>query len=332
MKATVRRIALLRMLPRNLSSGLTASELASNLNAMSVPTTVREVRRDLEDLSSAFPIADDEAPRDRRYWWEGTSMFDIPAMTPHTALTFLLADDMLERLMPPSVRRAVRPHVEEAKRVVADRAHGKVDRWLGKVKWVPRHLRAVPAPIRPSVLDAVYDALFDGRQIRLSYQSRAAAKPRWHVLHPLGVVYRNATVELIAQPDNRAKVPGRYLLHRARKAQIQEEPAVPPAGFELQAFLEGDFAFPFTGEPVRLEFDATAEKAAELRETALSKDQVIGSPRGGWVPITATVRRTPELRRWLLSQGPSIRLREPSDLREALAQDVRGMAAHYDSD
>ncbi|MFL1467533.1 hypothetical protein ACQUWM_08005 [Marinobacter sp. DUT-3] len=97
----VRYLTMLRMVPR-FPKSITTTELAELLEDHGFSVTMRSIQRDLEKLSTDFPLLVDENKRPFQWSFDREAAMDIiPAPDLPAALTFELARAYLSPMLPP---------------------------------------------------------------------------------------------------------------------------------------------------------------------------------------------------------------------------------------
>lgn len=326
----LRQWEMLRLLPRS-TGKVTAAELQKSLEERGFRVSQRTVQRDLLELSRIFPIANDEPRKPLGWHWQRDApAFDIPGMDLHTALAFRLAADHLAHLLPAATRAYLEPHLQTARAVLARSGSGPMAAWPENVMAIPSGLPLEPPRIGAEVLEAVHDGLFRRRCLEVRYRSRGARAAKTLVLHPLGLVYKDAVAYLVATAWTYDDV-RQYALHRMVSATLTEEECRLPAGFDLAAYVRQERAFEFRFGESTLPLVAALEPelALKLGETPLTPDQQLSALPDGRVRLAAQVADTLQLRLWLQSHGGYVEVLEPAELRAELAAELRRAAARY---
>jgi hypothetical protein len=128
---------MLRMVPRYPKS-ITATELAQRLEEHDFAVTMRSIQRDLEKLSTDFPLLVDESARPFRWSFDREASMDIiPALDLPAALTFELAKAYLTPMLPPRALSHLEPHFNEAHRALS-RDRNPLGQWPSRVRVVHR--------------------------------------------------------------------------------------------------------------------------------------------------------------------------------------------------
>ena len=328
----LRQWHMLRMVPRA-PLRISAKELCERLCTAGFVVAKRTVERDLQELSTVFPIVVDDGVKPYGWnWLRDASRFDLPGLTLPEALTLTLVEQHLRHHLPPSAVDALGPHFQSAARTlsaVEDTAPPRA--WLSKVRSV-EPLQPLLAPrMDEECQRTIYLALMHDRQLKLHYRKRdAEARAVYPSVHPLAVVQRGGLVYLVCMFAGYDDV-RTLALHRVQHAEALYEPARRKPGFDIDAYIaSGQFGV-IAGDPITLRAVFTRAAGEHLFETPLSADQVLTPDAHGRLRLAATVPHTRALLWWLLGFGEGVVIEEPAALREEIAGIARRMAAAYDS-
>jgi predicted DNA-binding transcriptional regulator YafY len=187
----------------------------------------------------------------------------------------------------------------------------------------------LPPRINQAVLEIVQDSLLHDKQICARYRAAGSNESNEVVLHPLGLVQRDAATYLVATAFHYRDI-RLYALHRIRRAECLEATANRPERFSLEDYVDqGAMGFG-VGESVELKGKIHKDFAFYLRETPLSEDmKMLGD--GEWLDFSATVRDTWQLKWWLRSYAESIVIQEPKRFRDDIVADLKSTLNHYES-
>src|SRR5262249_42794923 len=154
--------------------------------------------------------------------------------------------------------------------VVAKGAGDALRRWPSKIRILPPGIALRHAASDPSSLDVVYNAVLEERRFRATYRN-ASGETRTHLVNPLALVLRGAQRYLVCtlkRPD----APIQLALSRIEAAEILDEPAEIPPGFDLDDFIRrGSLDMPL-GEALALTFRVRREVGGFLSDTRLAED------------------------------------------------------------
>lgn len=308
----LRQWALLKAIPRHTQA--TVAELHRKLVEQGFTINKRTIERDLLMLERLFPLSANKNSKPYGWRWaRDAKVMNIPGMDPPTALSFKLVEQYLERLMPRSTLGHLGPHFSRANEVLAQ-ARGPLKSWTEKVRVISRGQRLQEPIMQPGVLDGVYEALLREKQFKVRYRTKSGQEKEY-VVHPLGLVLRDQVAYLVCTLFSYDDVL-QLVLHRMSSVEVLDDPAVRPAGFDLEAYIRSNqFDYP-EGGPIQLEVLFEAEAAQHLSETWLSDDQRLEPASDGRVRVRATVADTQQLRWWLLGFGDRVEVVAPAALRE----------------
>jgi len=326
--STLRHIKMLELIPRR-PPGITAPELRGRLSDRNFDVNLRTVQRDLNYLSSVFPIASDGERPQYWFWPADVTPLSIPAQDAHSALMWRLIEEHLRPLLPRAVQRDAEPQFATARAYLESLGEGKVSRWKDRVRVIPRAFQLQVPEIPDEVMAAIQDALFQRRQLQVEYRSRGAAKTKSWRAHPLGMVLREGIVYLLATIEDYEDL-RQLVAHRIDSASVIDEPVQEPEHFDLDAYIKsGGFSYVETG-PIRLRMRVDPYAAEHILESPIAPDQKSKTLPDGRTEFTATVVDTKQLRWWLTGFGDALEVMGPSDLRKAMADQARTVHDLYD--
>ena len=297
--ALLRQWTLLKLIPRAPRT-VDVSQLLARLADAGHTITRRQLQRDLNTLSTLFPItADDRGIPYGWSWLRDAPVFDLPRMDGTTALSVKLLEQFIPQLLPPTLKDHLQPYFRQADAVLAEHASTS-PRHLARSRARDPQRRATARPHRrrhgrPHRLPG----LLDGTRFTAEYTARGA-EPRDFVVSPLGLVAKGPLLYLVCTLWDYSDV-RQLALHRIREAAPTDTPVTPPPDFDLDRYIrEGEFHYP-VGPEIKLETRFFRGAAAHLYETPLSPDQTITDLDADHVLVTATVRDTEQLHWWLLA-------------------------------
>ena len=323
----LRQWAMLRMIPRS-PRKLATTVMLERLERAGFETTLRTIQRDLNTLSTAFPLISDDARPQGWSWAVGAPQMDMPALDEVSALTFSLAQSQLDQILPKSTVRSLEPWFKSAHKVLKNAGdHEKAVHQ--KFRVIPRSLQLLPAQITPAVQAAVYQGVLSDTQVTLRYQSRSHKEARDYSVHPLGVIIADSVCYLVCTINAHQDI--RLLaLHRILSAENSAKPARRPRGFSLDSYLaKGNLGILKEDKPIQLEFLMRSVWAEHLAETPLNAKQTMKAVNAEWTKVSATVPNTSQLRWWLRSFGPNVEVIRPESLRREFYNESLAVASLY---
>lgn len=307
---------MLRLVPRYPAKVDTTS-LQRALQDEGFSTTTRTIQRDLNTLSSIFPLTVDEREKPFGWSWaKSARVMDIPGITPPAALAFRLAESHLADLLPPSVLDYLEPHFQRAREVLKTTSLGGFKAWSDKVHVIPRGLRLKPAKVEADVQHVVYEALLARQRFSTLYLPRDGEQAVEYEVNPLALVLRQGVTYLVATLWDYDDVK-HLALHRMQSATPLDHKARQPGNFRIDDYLEsGAFAYPVSTRKIKLRALFDIATAHHLLETPLADDQTLKADGEEHMLLKATVDDSAELRWWLLGFGDGVEILSPKRLRQ----------------
>jgi len=329
----LRQWQMLKLLPRA-PRKVDVPELRTRLKAAGFRTTVRTIQRDLNMLSSVFPLQSDTRSTPFGWSWSADATpFDLPTMEGPEALTLKLVERFIPTLLPPMVQEHLKPYFAKATEVLKRSPEGTTRRWIDNIRVVPREMPLLPPPPNPEASRIVYQALLEGRRFTADYLPRSSedSVPKTYEVNPLGLVARGNLMYLVCTLWKYEDV-RQLAMHRIQRPALLEKRATRPAGFNLDRYIEqGEFQYP-VGPMIQLKAKFERGAAAHLYETPLSADQTIETSNTEHVIVTATIRDTAQLEWWILGFGDLLCVLQPSELRDRIYARVIAASTTYSVD
>jgi len=313
---TLRQIAMLELIPRSPRKTYT-KEIKDKLADRGFEIDERSIQRDLVALERTLPLVCDS--RDKPYGWswaKSSEGIQAPAMDPVEALTLSLAEQYLEPLMPKASYKRIGIFFDRANAVLKEQSPKLINRWRQRVRVLPEMLRFKKPKINNGVEQALYEAAFEGKQIKAQYRKRGESRSNLRHIHPLGIVMKGSINYLICVMDEDKKNP-RYLpMHRFLQVEVLNKKVKEPEDFNLDEFTHiNNLSYEYSKDlyTFKAVFDNTA--AAHLIETPLNSSQKTKRLQDGRLLISARMTDTLQFEQWLMSFGSDVEILAPNKLR-----------------
>lgn len=321
----LRIISLLREIPRE-PRVITAADLQARLEGEGHELNRRSVERYLKELAESHEFGGMLKcdTRERPYGWsfDRNAHVNLPGMDAPTAATWWLVGRHLKKLLPPAAWDKIEPQIRNAEHWLHKHRPTGSKAWPDKVASVPRTFPLQPAQPEPAVIEAVYDALYEERQLEVYY------KGKYRILHPVGLIDRGRVSYLMAMAFN-APDPFLFATHRIEKAQKLDEPARKNPDFDVEEYVrQGGVDIP-TGDPSTLKLRFYNDAGEHLRETPLSEDQEIEDEDEGVLTVQAEVIPTEALRWWIQGFADNVEVLAPEKLRKEIGDALIQAAERY---
>ncbi|MBS1996994.1 MAG: WYL domain-containing protein [Cyanobacteria bacterium SZAS LIN-2] len=309
---------------------ISARQLHARLKQHGFDTHVRSIERDLHKLSTIFPLVSDEAHPAGWSWRDSGPHMAFPSMSLNAALTYQLLERYLTPLLPRGMLKDLKPQFDMATRVLSDLGAAPVGQWSKKIAAISLNQQLLPPLVDDRVREIVYEALFKNVRFAAHYHAREAEDAKRYTFGPLGLVYREGVLYLVATAFDYTDA-RQYALHRMSRAELLDEPVRHPKGFDFACYVREEKGFDYpTGRKIRLELIISDWLVRHLSESRLSEDQEIVPLRGGkHARVTATIMETEQLEWWLRSLGLFVEVRKPASLRTRIEQNAKALVATY---
>lgn len=301
--------------------------LVQALRARGFPRTPRSVQRQLQEAMNLYPIRCLDRAKPYQYSWERGKKQAFTGADPSAALALWLVFDHLQRLLPPELVDLLRRQQAALDQTLA-RSKAPLTTWRSRVRVVAAAPARTVTPIAPEVAREVYDALLAGKRLEIAYLKRGATAPRTHEVHPLGVLLKGPSVMLVCRFEGKDGA-ALLQLHRVVTARQLLQAAVPPAGFDLDAFVAAGGASFVLGDPLDLELRVSEGVVPSFLEAPLGEGQTLVEDGAGWRRLRTRVADTVDLRGFLMGYGDALEVVGPPALRAYFEEQAENLARLY---
>ncbi|MBF7682751.1 WYL domain-containing protein [Acinetobacter sp. B5B] len=292
-------------------------QLESILQRDGIDVSMRTIQRDLNQLSERFPIEKNkEVPQGWR-WRDDAPIQSLPHMTSSQAVTFMMVEDHLKHLLPPSLIEEMNPWFDLARQSLSEQNNAR--QWINRVRIVPATQPLIPPIVDKKAQQAIYEGLLQDKQIEAVYRSRTnPSQDKKYILNPLALVQKGAVIYLICTRQDHSDIQT-FALHRFSFTKVLDIRALHPANFNIDEYIESG-ALGFRVElnkptqNIHLELHMDHSISQMFYESPLSKDQTLEMIDEYTTQVTATVPFTSQLVWWLRSFGKRISYIAPANV------------------
>ena len=320
-KSLIRQWRLLRLLA-DARVGYTVKELGVEMGV-----SVDTIRRDLVDLQSAgFRVAEMVGFRGVKRWrvegFEDEFSFTITDL-----LSIFIGKQFLEPLAGTPFWDGHQKAFSKIRGALGEQAISYLRKLAASL-----HATSVGASDysqRGQMIDDLMVAIEDHRVSLIVYQSDQATEPVEQEVYPQGFVFHRGSLYLIAWSSRRSEI-RTYKMDRIEDVHSTNLKATIPAEFDLQEWLEHSFGVFRSNGPlqtIRIRF--TRDVARYVQESRWHKSQKLTPQPDGTLIAEFHLTDTQEIKRWIMSFGPSATVLEPRELVEDIQSDLQNMLGHY---
>ena len=145
-------------------------ELQEILNREGIDISLRTIQRDLNQIAQRFPIESSKTTPQGWRWRSDAPLQSLPHMTSSQAVTFMMVEEHLKHLLPPSLIEEMNPWFDLARRSLS--SQNNVRQWINRVRIVPATQPLIPPVVDKAAQQAVYEGLLQDKQLECVYQGR----------------------------------------------------------------------------------------------------------------------------------------------------------------
>jgi len=321
-------------------------------------STARLIQRDLkfllgeydeEDGSYLNPFGLEVVRGDRKsqFWkldpYQQVS-YDFEKMPAYMALALSVTQKHLKQVLPSSTQQELAQvfHNAENKLQQAEsRLSAKqYSRLSDAVEFYQRGQSLRTPDFDMSLLDRIYQAVLHGKRIRFSYQGSSGQKE--YDVHPFGVTIMLPKLYLVAVKDDDMKASRQafrsFLVHRITDLEVLPLANMVPDDFRLKDYLDAgnmDVLIEEDDAVHRLCVEIYAGPASnllrDLTDSPLNDSQQLEQISEEVWHLRANVKRTVQLRSWLMALGAQAKVLEPAEIQTDLTRYLSAMQQHYAS-
>ena len=326
----LRQISMMELIPRFPAKTFT-NEIKDKLADLGYEATLRTIQRDLQELSRLFPIVSDERSQPFGWSWKKDAKgYESPAMDPIQALTFSLAAQYLEPLMPKANFKRIEAFFSRAESVLIGNEKSKLHNWRKRVKVIPENIRFKEPKVSLEIRQKLYHAVYEGIQIKALYKKRGSKTSDKRHIHPLGIVIKGSMHYLICMMDE-DKIEPRYLpLQRFERVELLDATSREPKNFDMEEFIhKNNLVFAYSNDLYTFEaiFDKTM--AYHLTEAPLNDTQTVEELDEHRLKIKARIPDTLQFEQWLMSFGADVEILKPTKLRNKFKELSKNLNSIY---
>lgn len=295
-------------------------DLQAQLNRAGFEISLRTVQRDLNQIAQRFPIENNGATPQGWRWKTDAPIQSLPHMNSSQAVTFMMVEEHLRHLLPPSLLTEITPWFDLARRSLSSQQNN-VRQWINRVRIIPATQPLIPPSVDRKAQQAIYEALLQDRQVECVYGSRGQHKEeKNYTLNPLALVQRGAVIYLVCTRLDKNEIQI-FALHRFKSATVLDSRALHPVNFDIDHYIDsGKLGFRLRHDQpsaeVNLKLSMKTVHAITFFESKLSKDQKIEEFGTDMVQVSATVPLNSQLIWWLRGFGKKIEQIEPHYLQD----------------
>jgi len=300
------------------SRGATLEELVASLPPDHA-CHVRTVRRDLEALTSDFPLYTDRVNGQTR--WRLVEGFTAPALafSPTELMSLVFSRDLMKPLAGTHIKDSLDAALNKVTSALPHEAlayvrqmQGYLSVGLGPHKSYKEHRHTIEQLTRAIELK---------RTVQMRYYSASRNVTGRRDVDPYRLWYAAGALYLVGYCHRRRDV-RLFAVDRVRALAITNRPCQLPLNFDLEAYVR-DALVVMRGKPVEVELVFDRPTAAWVRDRQWHPSQCLEPMEDGALKMTLRVADTPELLGWILNFGAGVRVVSPAGLRAKVRAEAK---------
>ena len=307
------------------SPGLTAMELATALGV-----TDRTIKRDLAVLRAVeIPLVETVESRGAKRYCIEIDQTRIPRLNFEEVAALWLGRRFLDPLAGTTLWRAALQAFKKLEQIFPRSARDYLNKMGTSI-----HQTAIGTSDYTQLsdwIDCLLFAIDERRVTTIEYHSLKSEAPRSIVIEPLGLIYHEGVIYLVAVSKEYSEI-RHYKIDRLSGVDPSNDRFVPPESFELKQHLShtlGVYA-PNSGEQVRtVRIRFAPEAARYICEHRWHESQQLEVQSDGSLICSLELASLREVESWILSFGPRAEALEPVELRESIAAALRRALLSY---
>jgi predicted DNA-binding transcriptional regulator YafY len=301
----------------------------------------KTIKRDIDALSSYYPVAEERDGREVVYSFSDGYKFHSPPFTPAELATLVLAQESIAATGLTALGSPFARYGRSLMAKVRSSLHPSVRDKLDALASVFGTASVAAKDFAPhaALIDRLTQAALERRRVRLRYYTLATDTVKERTVEPYAVYFDpdGATLKLIGFDHHRDKILP-FAIDHIRSLRETSEKFERPADFELQSYLSANCFNGIHGEPLNIRLRASGVAARIFAERRFHESQstVERTPRTAGQTETTTIEmrvaRGRGLNRFILSWGPDVEVLAPRSLRREVAQAYTRALALYAGD
>jgi predicted DNA-binding transcriptional regulator YafY len=290
-----------------------------------VEVTARTIQRDIEYMRDMFNAPIEYSPARRGFYYSEPNFYlkSVP-LTEGELFSIALFDRLLEQYRNTPLERDLRNIFGKIVRCLPDTVNVDANFLTGQMTFIPDHIPLIDQSVFKTIFAGIKNTLtvtFDYRPLSKETSMRRTVNP-YHAVCQKGNWY------VIGHCADKGE-PRLFALSRVRNVTLTKQTFTVPEDFNPQAYFDkemGVWASSRTPYMVELLFDR--EISAYALDRQWHSTQEVSARDDGSVYVKFTTTQMPEVLRWVLGQGHTVKALGPAELVEqvkAEAGKIRGM-------
>jgi len=269
--------------------------------------------------------------------------YDFEKMPAFMALALSVSQKHLKQVLPSTTQ-------EELKRIFlnAEEKLHKSDQKLSanhyqrlsnSVEFFQRGQRLQAPSFKVTILDTIYHAILKGKRLSFSYQTKGSLKE--YNIHPYGVAILLPKLYLIGKKHDTCDLDEQdfrsFLVHKISDITLSRYDNKVPETFQLKQYLDSgkmDVLLDHQDASeyllvLQLNVPSESNLISDITESPISPEQQLIQIDATHWQLNAQIRRTIQLKNWILSLGKQATVVSPEKVRNDILQELDSIRGNY---
>lgn len=320
-KVHYRRLRIIDECIRN-GSYPSVQELASRCEV-----SERTISRDIDELKIFLEAPIDYDRMKKGYFYTQPFTLGVPMLSEGEFFSLALLERVLEGYrntpLEESLKRIFKKLIHSLPETISVESH-----LLDQMTFISEPL----APIDKESFTLIFKAITQSRELSFEYRPLQKTSYMRRQLKPYHAVCQKGNWYVIGEDQlkNEVRI---FSFSRMAKVEVLESRFVRPKDFDVRQYLDKNMGVWLSARKeleIRLRF--APEVGTFAREHQWHENQQIQEAADGSVEVSFSTTQLPEVKRWVLGQGASVRVLEPPELVEEIQKELKALADIYGSE
>lgn len=298
----------------------------SNDLAKKLEVGVRTISRDIEEMKLFYnaPIAFDR--RHNGYYYTEPSYY-IKDISLSEGELFSVA--LFERLISGYRNTPLESHLHSVFRKIASSLGEKTTIDSMYLDDTVTYISDPLVKIDESTFNILFSAVRDNKEIRFDYRPLQKQTYMRRTVKPYHIVCQKGCWYVIGYDSYKSDI-RIFAFSRIKNVVYTEEVFTIPDNFDYHKYIDEDIGvWASSKKSYKIKLRFSSEIATFASEHIWSKKQTLIQNDDGSVDLCFETSQLPEVQRWVLGQGHTVQVLEPSELIEAVKNEITSMGKIY---
>jgi predicted DNA-binding transcriptional regulator YafY len=322
-KVHFRRMLLIDDLIRS-GSYLNAKELADKAEV-----TTRTIMRDIDELKLFYNAPIEYDPKKRGYYYSEPNFFiKSVLLTEGEFFSIALFDQLLVQYKNTPLEENLRNIFRKITDALPQKITVDSSMLSSQVSFIPDQMGNIDI----DVFEQVFSALRKNKTIFFEYRSLERKTWEKRIVDPYHAICQKGNWYILGYCHDR-KVPRLFNLARIRKTTISKQTYSIPADFNPHEYFDKHMGVwassAYSKKASKVEFIVSAEIGTFALDHKWHEEQKIKENKDGSVLVSFSTTQLPEVLRWVLGQGHTVKVLKPPALVEMVKSEAKKILKIY---